>query len=480
MPTAAKLPRWRGFNLLEKFSRDWSNGPFKEEDFRMIAELGFNFVRLPLDYRCWIVDGNWRTFNEGPLREIDQAVAWGKQYGIHVNINFHRGPGYCVNPPAETKDLFTDPEAQEVCALHWATFAKRYKGIPNERLSFDLLNEPNDMPNETYAHVVRLLVAAIRREDPDRLVIADGTRWGNKPVPELADLKIGQSTRGYAPMWISHHKAPWVNWDETWPAPEWPKPRTLNGYLYGDGKPSYAFPLLIKGTFTRETTLGITVHQVSHKANLEVRADGVIVLVKEYLPGPGTGEWKTPIWREEYGVWQNVYDTEVLARVPAGTTLVRISTPQGDWTTFQKLRIAPWPGAPGREAVIVPGAYEWGRTQETFLLGPDGRLTAEKGAPEFDAARLWKEQIEPWKALEARGVGIHVGEWGAFNKTPHAATLAWMKDNLANWRKAGWGWALWNFRGSFGILDSDRTDVTYEDFHGHKLDRKMLEVLQAD
>jgi endoglucanase len=40
------------------------------------------------------------------------------------------------------------------------------------------------------------------------------------------------------------------------------------------------------------------------------------------------------------------------------------------------------------------------------------------------------------------------------------------------------GWALWNFRGSFGILDSDRKDVQYEDFHGHKLDRQMLTLLQ--
>ena len=36
---------------------------------------------------------------------------------------------------------------------------------------------------------------------------------------------------------------------------------------------------------------------------------------------------------------------------------------------------------------------------------------------------------------------------------------------------------MWNFRGSFGVLDSGRADVAYEDFHGHKLDRKMLDVL---
>jgi endoglucanase len=38
---------------------------------------------------------------------------------------------------------------------------------------------------------------------------------------------------------------------------------------------------------------------------------------------------------------------------------------------------------------------------------------------------------------------------------------------------------LWNLRGSFGVLDSGRTDVQYQEFRGHKLDRAMLKVLQA-
>ena len=42
----------------------------------------------------------------------------------------------------------------------------------------------------------------------------------------------------------------------------------------------------------------------------------------------------------------------------------------------------------------------------------------------------------------------------------------------------GIGYALWNFRGPFGIFDSGRSDVTYETFRGRKLDRKMLELLR--
>jgi endoglucanase len=53
-----------------------------------------------------------------------------------------------------------------------------------------------------------------------------------------------------------------------------------------------------------------------------------------------------------------------------------------------------------------------------------------------------------------------------------------MEDCLSLWKEAGWGNALWNLRGSFGVMDSERPDVQYEDFKGHKLDRKMLELLR--
>ena len=56
-------PKWYGFNLLEYFSTDpdWmkyfayrNDDMFLEDDFRWIRDWGFNWVRLPMDYRFWI------------------------------------------------------------------------------------------------------------------------------------------------------------------------------------------------------------------------------------------------------------------------------------------------------------------------------------------------------------------------------------------------------------------------------------------
>jgi endoglucanase len=94
--------------------------------------------------------------------------------------------------------------------------------------------------------------------------------------------------------------------------------------------------------------------------------------------------------------------------------------------------------------------------------------------------KLRQELIVKWQPLVALGVPVHVGEFGCYNKTPHHVALAWMSDLFALWKEAGWGWALWNLRGSFGIVDSGRSDVAYEFFDGHQLDRKMLELLLAN
>jgi endoglucanase len=359
--TAGSIPRWRGFNLLEKFIVTSSNDPFRESDFEMMAELGFDFVRLPMSYWCWSDPNDWKKLDEKILKEIDQAVEFGKQYGIHVNINFHRAPGFSVDRSArEPFNLWLDEEAQQAFDYHWSHFAERYKGMPNRNVSFNLVNEPasldfertKPLSHEQYASVARRVVNAIRSVDPDRLIISDGMWWGREPVPELADLNIVQSTRGYEPSQITHYLASWVDGADKWPLPSWP--------------------------FVPE--LSTELRYLSDEMN-------------QY-------------YRNKLDEWG------------------------------------------------IPLGMEWNKD------------------------RIRKQMIEPWQKLQDMGVSVHVGEFGAYNRTPHDVVLAWMREMMSQWKEAGWGWAMWNFRGGFGILDSERKDVKYEDFKGHKLDRRMLELIK--
>ena len=97
---------------------------------------------------------------------------------------------------------------------------------------------------------------------------------------------------------------------------------------------------------------------------------------------------------------------------------------------------------------------------------------------EYLSRKMLEKFYEPWIKLARSGTGVHCGECGCYNKTPHDIFLAWFGDVVDILSTNDIGFALWNFRGDFGILDSGRKDVDYEDWHGHKLDRKLLDLIR--
>ncbi len=342
-----KLPKWKGFNMLDFFSPDPAhNHPTPEDYFRWMMDWGFDFVRVPIAYPCYLdIDRSKKIIPEDVYKidqkkvdDVDKLVSLAHKYNMHVSLNLHRAPGYCINAGFfEPFNLWTDRQAQDAFYFHWQMWAKRYKNVSSKKISFDLVNEPsmredmNDqhsksgpVPGEIYRKVAKGAAEAIRKENPDHLVIADGNNVGNNVIPEIIDLNIAQSCRGYNPGLISHYKAPWANKDP------------------------------------------------------------------EHMPEPK------------------------------------------------------WPGQVG-----------------------DRYLSRD----------MLETYYKPWADLVKQGVGVHCGECGCWIKTPHEVFLAWFSDVLNILTTNGIGFALWNFDGGFGVIDSERPDVAYEDWHGHKLDRKLLDLL---
>lgn len=472
--SASRLPRWRGFNLLEKFQFHGKHEPYREDDFRLIGRFGFNFVRLPVDYRGYIAGGNWERFDDTPLRQIDQAITWGGAHGVHVCLNLHRAPGWTVAKPPEAKDLWSDPEAQRVAALHWAMFARRYKGTPNSRLSFNLFNEPAGISAEVYLPVVRKMLEAIRAEDPSRLVFCDGLQWGTKPVPELIPLGVAMMTRGYAPFGLTHYRAGWIEGSDGWELPRWPETGGTTGSLLGPAKGGLSRPLRIEGPLAAGTTVRVEVATVSARATLAVEAGGKELLRREFVADPESGIWRKVERDPRWDVFRAEGQVSFPVALPAAAKEVSLRVVDGDWLVLGAVGITP-PGG-GQEAGVRL-RDGWGEAPETLLYRPSDNPCPTLGVRR---GREWlrRETVEKWQPFTAAGGAVMVGEWGAFQHTPHATVLRWAEDGLRNWREAGWGWALWNFRGSFGILDSGRADVEYEEFEGHQLDRKFLELLQ--
>ncbi len=241
-PAQMTIPRWRGFNLVDFFQAfdrgERSAGLVSEDDLKWIRDWGFDFIRLPMDYWLWI-DTNWREtrtltaddtikIKERMMERVDRTVELGLRYGLHVSLNFHRAPGYCINnPDREPFMLWSDPRAEDAFVFHWNLFAKRYRGVSAKDLSFNLLNEAPSvrqgyMLAEDYRRVMTRATDAIRKHTPDRVIIIDGLSVGNRVVENMIPTGVVQSVHAYTPAGISHYRASWVDKKQSFPTPTWP------------------------------------------------------------------------------------------------------------------------------------------------------------------------------------------------------------------------------------------------------------------
>ncbi len=321
-----------GFNFLWMYS--WGPGrtpePADERALDFLQATGFNFVRVPTDYRFWTRGFDYAHPDEAALAPLDRYLEACRARGLHMSLNMHRAPGYCINGnDLERDNLWLDRGAQDGFVSQWEMFARRYRGVPGEALSFDLLNEPPNvgqygLTRDIHAALMRRTAAAIRAVDPAREIVIDGLGGGHLAMPELADLGVVHSGRGYQPMSVSHHKAGWWDGHATAPAPVYPG-----------------------------------------------------------------------------GVWE-------------------------------------------------------------------GRA--------WDRAAL-REFYRPWRDVQAAGARVHIGECGCYNKTPNDVALRWLGDLFGVFGEFGWGYALWNFVGDFGIIGHGRPGARCEPLHGYPVDRALLDLL---
>lgn len=222
--------KYYGFNFQWMFTTSGEE-PAKADERALdfLAANGFNFVRIPTNYRVWTLDFDYLHPQERYFELLENYLHACQSRQIHLSLNMHRVPGYCINGnDLERDNLWLDTIAQDGLTYQWEQITKHFVGVPAEALSFDLINEPPKpgqygMTRENHAEVIRQVVAAIQAIDPQRPISIDGLDGGLLAMPELIDLQVTQSGRGYAPHAISHYQAEW--WPEWHTAPEnptWP------------------------------------------------------------------------------------------------------------------------------------------------------------------------------------------------------------------------------------------------------------------
>src|SRR5438045_7042154 len=102
-----KLPRWKGFNLTDFNTPNPSTNrrSTTEDHLKWMHDWGFNFIRLPIAYPYYLnIDRSKNItpeevyhIDEKAVDRIDSLVTMAHKYNMHVSINLHRAPGYCIN-----------------------------------------------------------------------------------------------------------------------------------------------------------------------------------------------------------------------------------------------------------------------------------------------------------------------------------------------------------------------------------------------
>lgn len=75
---------------------------------------------------------------------------------------------------------------------------------------------------------------------------------------------------------------------------------------------------------------------------------------------------------------------------------------------------------------------------------------------DFDRATIAALMAKPLALARQAGLPLYCGEWGALPAAPRGARLRWYRDVRSVLEQHGIGWAHWDYKGGFGVVDSER------------------------
>jgi len=165
-----------------------------KEDISLMAELGYNSVRIPFNWRILLKDEPGLHWIDDGFALLDKCINWCEEYGLYAFLDMHGAPGgqTGANIDDSADDLprlFMDKDSWDKAIAIWEKIAARYvnRWIVG---GYDILNEPIRPPREGIVdcdHLIPELVrfydeaaAAIRKHDNKHLLSIEGNCWSTR------------------------------------------------------------------------------------------------------------------------------------------------------------------------------------------------------------------------------------------------------------------------------------------------------------
>lgn len=211
-----------------EYSEEHFNTFIQESDIKRISEMGFDHVRVPVDYT--VLETEDGDVIESGYQHITDCLIWCKKYGLHMVLDIHEVYGYSFDPlkDMDREKFFYDEALQTRFFQLWENIATRY-GNEADTVAFELLNEI--VLKEVYKawnEVAKKAIQHIRAIAPDSYIIVGGVNYNNVTsvalLDEPYDDKIVYNFHCYDPLIFTHQKAYWVagmpaDFEMSYPAP---------------------------------------------------------------------------------------------------------------------------------------------------------------------------------------------------------------------------------------------------------------------
>ncbi|MEA4916463.1 cellulase family glycosylhydrolase [Proteiniphilum sp.] len=218
--TAAEINKrlGKGMNIGNTFEAmsSWQS-PFDPEDFKRIASLGFNHVRIPIRWEREDRSNPSTPYSIHPefMETIRSVVDEALKNKLHIVINMHHHDA-----------LYADPAGQKARFLsQWQQIADYFKEYPDSLL-FEIMNEPHDnLTADLWNDYSKEALQVIRKSNSKRCVLLGVAEWGGVSALQKLDIpndpNLILTIHYYNPFHFTHQAAEWVEGSEAWLGTGW-------------------------------------------------------------------------------------------------------------------------------------------------------------------------------------------------------------------------------------------------------------------
>ena len=198
-----------------KYDKNHFDTFITEKDIDYIASLGFDHVRVPVDYN--VLEDEDGAPKEDGFNYLKNCREWCEKNHLNMLIDLHECYGYSFDPLKKDMDrekFFYDDALQARFMNLWKRIATTFKDYPDQ-VAFEPLNEVvlvevADAWNEIAGRYIHM----IREICPEHIIIVGGVCYNNvQSVPKLdlpVDEKVVYNFHCYEPMVFSHQSAYWM------------------------------------------------------------------------------------------------------------------------------------------------------------------------------------------------------------------------------------------------------------------------------